>query len=99
MLIRCIKTGIVLKCQQFEDGESNKTKSKISKRQYKDIYDNEKKRGLDKNASKGEGEGIGFIILLLTDLFSSLQKKLNCPTDLGKRIKSLNRLITISKID
>lgn len=49
LLIKYMKTIIMLKCQQFEDGESGKTKSKRSKCQHLNKYDNKNVNGLDKN--------------------------------------------------
>lgn len=62
------------------------------------IHDNEKKQNFNKYKAKNEGEGIRYIFFsFVSNLFLSL-KKSNCPTNLGKEIKSLNHLIFISKI-
>lgn len=95
-------TAAVLMYQQFEDSKSNEIKSKISKRQHIDIYDNEKRHGLDKykgeSEDEGEDEGIKYVFLLFVTYHPPSQKKLNRPTDLDKRTRSLNYLVYIPKI-
>lgn len=62
------------------------------------MHDNKIGQDLDKYEGKSKDKGVRYILFLFADLFSPFQKELNCPTDLGKRIKNLNHLIGISKI-
>lgn len=86
----------MLKCQQFEDNRSDKTKLRGSKRQCLDEHNNEERNNLDKD--KGKIEGIRYVFSPFIPLFLLLQKLSNRPSDLGKRIRSLNYLVYISKI-
>lgn len=79
----------MLKCQQFENSESDVIKSKALKRQYINVHDNEKKLDLEEYQSKSNR----YVSL---PLFS--QKESNYPINLGKRTKSLNHFIYISKL-
>lgn len=60
LLIGCIKMPAILKHQQFEDSESVKTESSISKCQQLDMHDVEKKQDLDKY--EGESKGKRYIL-------------------------------------
>lgn len=62
LLIKYIKTVTVLKGQQFEDRESKKMKSRISKRQRVGVYDNEKRQNLDKYEDKSEYKDVNYIL-------------------------------------
>ena len=68
LLIRCIKTPVTLKHQQFEESGSDETEPRESKRQHLDERDNEKRNGLNdkkKNSLKedeGEIEGGRYIL-------------------------------------
>ena len=56
-----------------------------------------KKKGLDEYKSKNEKENIGYIFLsFIISLFLS-QKESNHLIDMGKRIKSVNYFVFISK--
>ena len=84
----------ILKCQQFEDSESDKAKARGSKRQRLDERDNKEENGLDneeKNAldeDEVEIEGGRYV-----SLFLLLQKVSNRLLDLGKGTKSLIYII------
>lgn len=62
------------------------------------MYDNEEGQNLDKYEDEGKGEGIRYIPLPFVDLLSPPQKESKCPTDLDKRIRSLNHHKYILKI-
>lgn len=84
-----IKTPMVLKCQQFEDSESDAMEPRASKPPSVDAHDNKKGEDLKKYQSK-----TGRYVPLLF----CLQKESNRPTDLGKVIRSLNHLVYIPKL-
>lgn len=75
---------MVLKCQQFKNNESDATKSKSSKRPKVDVYENKKRQGSDVYQSKSSR----YIPLLFLP-----QKELNCSTNLGEGIRSINYLV------
>ena len=84
-----------IKCQRFKDSGSDKMEPKCLKYQQLDLRNNKEIEGLNKFESDDEGEGIGYIPLVFIVL---PRKESNCPTDIGKQIKSLNQFICIPKI-
>ena len=80
----------MLKHQQFKNTKSDKTEPKGSKRWQLDLRDNKERKSLNKFKDKGDRKNIGYILFLF---IISPQKKSNCLTNMGKRIKSLNYLI------
>lgn len=89
LLIGYIKTIAVVKRQQFERSESHVTEPKSSKRPFMNTHNNEERQDSEDHQDKS-----GRYISLLP----YPQKELNSLTDLGKRIKSPNHLIYISKL-
>ena len=69
--------------------------SRGSKCQRLYMHDNKEKKSLDKFKGEGKREDIEYVFLLFIAL---LQKESNRLTDMGKRTKSLNHLVCISKI-
>lgn len=68
--------------------------SRVSKRQYVDMYNNKKRQSLDEYKSKSKGEDVRYIPLP----FLPFQKESNYPINIGEQTKSLNHLVYISKI-
>ena len=66
----------------------------LTKRQQLDKCNNKEKQELNKN--KSEFEGDRFILFPPLALPLLPQKESNCPSDLGKRTKSLNHFVCIS---
>lgn len=64
------KTPIMLKCQQFENSESNETKSKELNCQQFDQRNNKKKLGLNNNKSEIKDNRYFFSLFLLFFFFS-----------------------------
>ena len=60
--------AVVLKRQQFEDGESEEMKPKVSKRHCVDMDDIEKGQNLDKYEDEDEGEDVRHVSLLFLTL-------------------------------
>lgn len=85
----------MLKRQQFEDTESNKTEPNRTKRQHLNGHDNEKQNDFDKDESKIKSTR--YIPILFMSLFFS-QKMSNRLSNLGKKTRSLNYLECIPKI-
>ncbi len=98
LLIGCIKTAAMLKCQRFEDGESEKRKPRASKRQRLGVHDDEEGQSLDKYKGEGEGEDVGYVPLPFVAPPLPLRKKSNRLTDMGEGTRSLNYLVCIPKI-
>ena len=91
-----MKTSALLKRQQFKKSGSDETKSKKSKCQRLDEYDNEEGNSLD--ADEGEIESARYVLPPFVSLLLLLQKMSNRPSNLGKKIRNLNHLVCISKI-
>ena len=89
----CIKTPELLKRQQFNDGESEKTAPIVYKCQRFDEHNN--KKGQSLNEDKNDGDRDKYILLPPTAFLLLSQKKLNRPSDLSEGIKSLTYLICI----
>lgn len=71
LLIIYIKKPVVLKCQQFEKNENNKTKSNKLKYQQLDMHNNKEGQSLNKYKDKGENKRYIYIYFFIA-LFSSL---------------------------
>lgn len=87
----------MFKRQQFENNKNEEAELRVSKHQRVDIYDDKKGQSLDRYKGEGEGKDVEYILFLFVTL-SPLQKKSNCPIDMGKRTKSLNHLVYMPKI-
>ncbi len=61
LLIGCIKTAAVLKCQRFGDSENEERELRVSKRQRLGVHDDEEVQSLDEYEGKGEGEDVGYV--------------------------------------
>ena len=85
-----MKTPAMLKHQQFEDGRSEKTKPRRSKRQRLDEHNNEEGNGLD--ADEGEIEGHRYVFLPLLP-----QKVSNYPSDSDEETRSLKHIVSIPR--
>ena len=96
LLIRCMKTPALLKCQRFEESESDETEPKGSKRQCLDERDDEKGNSLDED--EAEIEGARYVPSPFVPLPPLPQKVSNRLSDLGEGTRSLNHLICIPKI-
>ncbi len=95
LLIEYIKMPMMLNHQRFEDNRSDKTELRNSKCEWLYGFDNEEREGLDVFKAESEEEDIGYIPF---PLVAPPEKKLNYPTNIDKRIKSLHYLIYIPKI-
>ncbi len=95
LLIGCIKTAAVLKCQRFEDSKSKEIEPRVSKRQHVGVHDNEERLSLDEY--EGEGEDVRYVPLPFVAP-PSPRKESNRPIDIGKGTRSLNHLVCIPKI-
>ncbi len=89
------KTPVMLKRQQFDNNESDKTEPRGSKRQKLDLRDDEKGEGLDEFEGKCKGEDIGYVPL---PFVAPPRKESNRLTDMSERPRSLNHIVCISKI-
>lgn len=91
-----MRTPIMLKCQCFEDNETNKTATKTNQWWQLDKRDNKEVQDLD--GYEIEVEGNGYVSLLFIILFPLPQKKSNYLSDLDEETRSLSYLVYISKI-
>lgn len=98
LLIRSIKTTMVFKRQQFKESKIEEKEPKVSKRKCLDVYDNKKKKSLDKYEGKSEGKDRGYVLFLFVAPLSPLQEESNRSTNIIKGTKNLNHLVCIPKI-
>lgn len=96
LLLRLIKTSVILKHQQFKDGQSDQTKSSVLKRQQLYIYNNKKRQELSKYESESDNKRYVFFPFIANLLPSQIE--LNRSTKLSKKTKSLNHFVYILKI-
>lgn len=85
----------MLKYQKFKNGGYDKIKPRGSNYQQLYVHDNEKRESLYQFEDEGKRKNIRY------DLLSSVtppQKELHCPTNIGKKIKSLKHLVCIPKM-
>lgn len=86
----------MLKRLQFNNSEGDKTAQRVEQCRRLDERDNKEGYSLDKY--KGEIESARYVLSPFIALPPLSKKESNRPSDLGKRTKSLNPLVCISKI-
>ena len=86
----------MLKRLQFNNSKGDKTAQRVEKCRRLDERDNKEGYSLDKY--KGVIESARYVLSPFIALPPLSQKESNRPSDLGKRTKSLNHLVCISKI-